>query len=232
MAEHDLLQKMRSDWDRRAQVNLRHYILDCREHWTEDEFLQSGEVSVQELILTDMEDICQGMDPREMRVLEIGCGAGRVTRALARLFGEVHGVDVSGEMIAEASRVLAGLPNAHVYQNNGMDLEVLGVGELTFDFAFSMCVFHHIPSKAIIESYISEVGKRLRPDRLFKFEVQGYLGLDQHGDDTWLGAPLSEREMTEIAARSGFEARYSTGAGEERYWHWFYKVGSRVIEAR
>jgi len=34
-----------------------------------------------------------------MRVLEIGCGAGRLTRALAKLFGEVHGVDVSGEMV-------------------------------------------------------------------------------------------------------------------------------------
>ncbi len=37
-----------------------------------------------------------------MRVLEIGCGAGSITRALARLFGEVHAVDVSGEMAALA----------------------------------------------------------------------------------------------------------------------------------
>ena len=41
--------------------------------------------------------------------IEIGCGAGRITRALARLFGEVHGVDISGEMVcrpAKRSRIV------------------------------------------------------------------------------------------------------------------------------
>ena len=39
-----------------------------------------------------------------MRVLEIGCGAGRLTRALANFFGEVHAVDISGEMVAQARK--------------------------------------------------------------------------------------------------------------------------------
>ena len=54
-----------------------------------------------------------------MRVLEIGCGAGRVTKALARFFGEVHAVDVSGEMVRLAKQALREHPNAFVYQNNG-----------------------------------------------------------------------------------------------------------------
>ncbi|MGH9661466.1 MAG: class I SAM-dependent methyltransferase [Bryobacteraceae bacterium] len=223
----DLLEKMKSDWDERARENPRYYIADCRRDWSEADFLRSGDQTLTELILTDMLNICQGRHPRDLRVLEIGCGAGRVTRPLARLFGEVHAVDVSGEMVALARNAVAGLPNARIYRNSGADLDVLGPAA-DFDFAFSTCVFHHIPSKAVIETYIREVARRLRPGCLFKFEVQGYLAMHNPDGDTWLGAPLSEPEMHAIAGRTGFEARYSVGAGEERYWHWFFKRLSGV----
>ena len=124
-------------------------------------------------------------------------------------------------MVKLAREALRDIPNARVVQNNGMDLAVLGGVE--FDFAFSTCVFHHIPDKSVIESYIHEVGRLLRPGALFKFEVQGYLGLEAHGTDTWLGTALSEPEMLAIADRCGFEARYRVGAGEERFWLWFFK---------
>jgi len=119
------LEKMRRDWDERARENARFYVNTERTDWTDDQFFASGEQTVREEILTDMTNICQGKDPSEMRVLEIGCGAGRITRALARLFGEVHAVDVSGEMVALAQQALAELPHAHAYQNNGMDLRVI-----------------------------------------------------------------------------------------------------------
>jgi len=216
-----LLDKMKRDWDERARRNPRYYVVNCREDWSEEEFFESGDESVAQLILNDMINVCQGRQPGQMRVLEVGCGAGRVTRALAKVFGEVHAVDVSGEMVKLARRAVAGLGNVHVYQNNGRDLGVLG--DLTFDFAFSSCVFHHIPSKALIEDYIREVGARLKPGSLFKFEVQGYLGVQASENDTWVGTPLSEPEMLQIAERCGFEPRYRVGSGEERFWLWFFK---------
>ena len=99
-----------------------------------------------------------------MRVLEIGCGAGRITRALANVFGEVHGVDISGEMIAKAREVSKRYPNAHVYQNNGLDLSVVPADQ-PFDFAFSLFVFQHIPSYEIIENYLHEVTACWSPGR-------------------------------------------------------------------
>src|SRR3954447_14284315 len=106
------LKKMRRDWDERARENARYYVATGKENWTDEEFFASGERTVGEEILTDMINICQGRDPSQMRVLEIGCGAGRITRALSKLFGEVHAVDVSGEMVAQARQALQDRRNA------------------------------------------------------------------------------------------------------------------------
>ena len=212
---------MRQDWDARARENARYYVNTAREDWTDEEFFASGERTVAEEILTDMVNICQGKDPKEMRVLEIGCGTGRVTRALANLFGEVHAVDVSGEMVELARKALADTPGAHVYRNNGADLAVIPVGG--FDFAFSSIVFQHIPSREIVENYVREVHRLLRPGALFKFQVQGDATLQTSPDDTWLGAAFSDEEAVAMAQRCGFEPRYRHGAGGQYFWLWFFK---------
>src|SRR5438105_3546569 len=122
----ELVVKMRSEWDRRALENARHYVATGKLDWNDDEYFESGRQNVREQILNDMGNICQGKDPRQMTVLEIGCGSGRVTRALSELFGAVYAVDISGEMIRQARESLHDRPNAHVFQNNGSDLSVLG----------------------------------------------------------------------------------------------------------
>src|SRR5579859_6526241 len=101
------LDKMRHDWDERARENARHYVATGQTEWTDEAFFASGEKAIEEQLLNDLGNVCQGKDPKAMRVLEIGCGAGRLTRALANLFGEVHAVDVSGEMIALARKALS-----------------------------------------------------------------------------------------------------------------------------
>ena len=217
-----ILEKMRQDWDARARENARYYVATGKTDWTDEEFFASGEQTVAEEVQTDMINVCQGIEPAEMRVLEIGCGAGRVTRALAKLFGEVHGVDVSGEMIARASEALKNTPNAHVYQNNGTDLAVIP-SDKPFDFAFSTIVFQHIPSREVIENYVREVHRLLRPGALFKFQVQGDVSLAEAAHDTWLGVPFSPQQADEMAYRCGFEPRYRHGAGEQYFWLWYFK---------
>lgn len=221
MTLDETLQKMRSDWDARARENARYYVQTANEEWTDEAFFASGEQTVKEEILTDIINICQGKDPQQMRVIEIGCGAGRVTRALANLFGEVHAVDVSGEMVDRARQAVAGHSNAHVYQNNGMDLTVIPGAD--YDFAFSSIVFQHIPSRAVIENYVREVNRLLRPGALFKFQVQGDDSLQTMPEDTWLGVPFSDEQAVAMAERCNFEPRYRHGAGEQYFWLWFFK---------
>jgi SAM-dependent methyltransferase len=221
ISPEEQLRKMRDDWDQRARENARYYVSTRTMEWSDEEFFASGEVEVSEQILNDSWNVYQGKAPAEMRVLEIGCGAGRVTRALANLFGEVHAVDVSGEMVRQAALALSDRPNAFVYQNNGKDLKV--VPSLQFDFAFSSIVFQHVPSREVIESYVREVHRLLRPGALFKFQVQGDVNMRTKPDDTWLGVPFSERQAAEMAYRCGFDPRYRHGAGQQYFWLWFFK---------
>jgi ubiquinone/menaquinone biosynthesis C-methylase UbiE len=216
-----LLEKMQREWDQRARENARYYVNTASREWSDEEFFASGERTVAEEILTDMINICQGKDPRQMRILEIGCGAGRVTRALSKIFGEVYGVDISGEMIRQARASLADRPGVNLIQNNGQDLSA--VGDVEFDFAFSSIVFQHIPSRNVIETYVREVHRLLRPGALFKFQVQGDATLQTEADDTWLGVPFSDEQAVQMAERCGFEPRYRHGAGEQYFWLWFFK---------
>ena len=146
----------------------------------------------------------------------------QLRHALREVIGHcLYGVDVSGEMVRQAKLALRDRPAAFVYQNNGKDLSV--VPALEFDFAFSSIVFQHIPSREIIENYVGEVSRLLRPGALFKFQVQGDSTLETKPDDTWLGVPFSERQAMDMAFRCGFEPRYRHGAGEQYFWLWFFK---------
>ena len=222
---------MRRDWDRRAQENARHFVATGRQAWSDEEFFLAGEQELQGQILNDLENVCQGRDPKAMKVLEIGCGAGRVTRALARFFGEVYAVDISRNMVRQARQAVR-LENAHIFCNNGRDLSVVrrhwwerfGLGEkLQLDFAFSCLVFQHIPSRGVIESYLSEVNRLLRPGALFKFQVQGFTEMEPDLDDSWSGYAFSREDARKLAEESGFELRYESGAGAQYYWLWFFK---------
>jgi SAM-dependent methyltransferase len=226
------LRRMRRDWDRRARENARHYVATGQQSWSDEEFFSTGEQELKDHVFNDLGNICQGRDPKTMAVLEIGCGAGRVTRALARFFGEVYAVDISRHMVRQARQAVAEFPTARIFRNNGRDLSVIrrrwwhrfGIGvKIQLDFAFSCLVFQHIPSRAVIESYLHEVNRLLRPGALFKFQVQGYTESDPDLDDSWIGETFSEEQAHRLAARTGFDLRYQFGAGTQYYWLWFFK---------
>src|SRR5438105_303982 len=97
LVDSSLVEKMRREWDERALENARYYVATAQSDWTDDEYFESGRQNVYHEILTDMGNVCHGLDPKQMSVLEIGCGSGRITRALSDVFGDVYAVDISGE---------------------------------------------------------------------------------------------------------------------------------------
>src|ERR1700748_3525489 len=82
----EVTNKMRAEWDERARENARHYVATGKVEWNDEEYFESGRENVRREILTDMINICQGKDPKQMKVLEIGCGSGRSEAPLSRMF--------------------------------------------------------------------------------------------------------------------------------------------------
>jgi ubiquinone/menaquinone biosynthesis C-methylase UbiE len=212
---------MEQDWDARAREAAEYYIATGNREWNRDEFFEAGAVNVDNDILSDAKIICQGKKLNRMRMVEIGCGIGRMTRAMAGLFGEVHAVDISAEMIALAKQNLSDLRNVFLYKNSGRDLQELP--ESSFDFAFSFIVFQHIPDLAVIENYVREVYRCLRPGAVFKFQAQGYTDIQTAPDDTWVGAPIGLADAQALARRCGFAMIRSSGEGTQYFWLWFRK---------
>ena len=108
MIDNDVLTRMRKDWDKRARENALHYIVNSSKEWKDRDFYRSGEINVANDIMPEMHRVCGGSrSPLDLTALEIGCGVGRMTKMLARIFGHVTALDVSKEMIDRARVNLA-----------------------------------------------------------------------------------------------------------------------------
>jgi ubiquinone/menaquinone biosynthesis C-methylase UbiE len=213
---------MRAEWDARAKENAEYYVASSTRQWNSREFFRSGEINVANEVMPDMHAICGGArSPLDMRMLEIGCGVGRMTKMFARLFEHVTAVDVSAEMIDRARVNLEGSGNITLVLGDGATLP--SVADQSLDFAFSYIVFQHIPSLDVIASYCREVSRVLKPGSLFKFQVQGAEFERENGPDTWHGVTVTEVDAQRLAEESGFTLERSSGAGTQYYWLWFRK---------
>ena len=90
--------------------------------------------------------------------VEIGVGAGRMTRALAADYERVVGLDVSPDMIARARRVTP----EHV-EFHQVDSPTIPMSTGSTDAAFSVHVFQHLDDWDAVRRYLSEVRRVLRP---------------------------------------------------------------------
>jgi len=221
--DNRIVQKMRSDWNDRAKENAQYYVQSAQKDWDQREFFRSGEINVANEIMTDMVAICGGQrSPLDLRMLEIGCGVGRMTRMLSRIFGHVTGVDISEEMIRQARLNTTDLNNVDLVLGDGCTLA--GLPANSYDFAFSFIVFQHIPAYSVMSSYCKEVFRVLKPGGLFKFQVQGHTELRRDDLDTWLGYPVSERDAVTLSEESGFDIERQDAPGTQYYWLWFRKL--------
>jgi ubiquinone/menaquinone biosynthesis C-methylase UbiE len=151
---------MRKEWNDRAAENARYYVATGQDRWKDEEFFRSGRIWIENHILPELPLISATREIRDMRVLEIGCGAGRMTRGLSEMFGFVDAMDVSETMIAEARVALADRSNVAFHVVDGVSLKPLPDDQ--FDFVFSAIVFQHIPRKWIVQNYINDAARLLK----------------------------------------------------------------------
>lgn len=152
---------MEKDWDKRARHDAILYVADASRG---EDFFKDGTRQAHELCNTLFHK--EGFKPEGKRMLDIGCGVGRLDRGFAEMFAEVWGLDVSGEMIAQAKELNKTFSNITFIKGNGQNLSVFQNDY--FDLVFSYITFQHIPEKKIIQSYFSEVHRVLKQGGLFK----------------------------------------------------------------
>ncbi|MFD0630517.1 class I SAM-dependent methyltransferase [Catenulispora yoronensis] len=99
--------------------------------------------------------------------LDFGCGAGRLTLALAEHFEQVVGVDISRSMLSEAARH-AGHGRCTYVHNQRPNLRCFD--DDSFDLVYTSLVLQHL-SRNLALAYISEFLRVVRPDGLVMLSV-------------------------------------------------------------
>ena len=209
--DDSLCRRMRDDWNERARSDAKYYVAFGRRNQDEDEFFATG----RDLALTLAQQFVRlppRPAPRCRRALDIGCGLGRLMRPLSSQVGEIHGVDVSDEMVRGARERLSGIPNAHVHRSGGADLE--GFADESFDLVYSFAVFQHIPSREMIFRYMREACRVLAPGGVFWFQADGAAGVTE-SLDTWRGARITAGEIAAFARESGMLLMAIRGAATQ-----------------
>ncbi len=214
----NLNERMKREWDARAEEDVKYFVRQIREQ-TEEEFWQSGRVNCREILgpnIPRYKKIIDKKDPKKMKVLEIGCGIGRILIPMSEKFGEVIGVDVSEKMIEMAKKYLKDISNCKVFITSGSDLSVLN--DNSIDFCYSYVVFQHIPKKEVIIGYVKEVFRVLKPGCLFRFQVFGDTKWKPEDTNTWHGVHFTSKEIHKIAQDNKFEIIEEIDQRTQYYW--------------
>jgi ubiquinone/menaquinone biosynthesis C-methylase UbiE len=189
--------------------------------WNQREFFAAGEREIATVFA-----YLHSLDLRvngELPALDFGCGAGRLTRALAGRFSECWGVDISATMIAKALAMNSDQPRCKFQLNPEAHLRMFA--DAKFGFAYSSLVLQHIDGK-FIPGYLRELARVLRPGGVLVFQMADHfkasalhkvrltIGVRRKWEEMKKGRKatilmhcLQESRVREILAGSGAEIR-------------------------
>ena len=147
------------EWRNIAKVpNLYYHILSWPEKesegWTPEDFYATGE--------SDWADFRDHWKHYGAGLggtcVEIGCGAGRITRALATDFDRVIALDVSPEMVERAREAAPGNVEFEL-----VDGTTIPAPSESIDAVFSVIVLQHLETFEDVSAYVADAYRALRP---------------------------------------------------------------------
>jgi ubiquinone/menaquinone biosynthesis C-methylase UbiE len=157
---------MRHDWNLRAQLNPFQAIDAGTQHDGFESFYDRGN----EIVTTQFAPIFISRSTQQPvdRLLDLGCGMGRLFPGLSNWAREIVGVDVSQVML-ERGKDHCPAP-AKWEQGTGYSLE--NFADASFNLVISFEMLQHLPNKKLIESYLEEVFRVLEPGGLFVLQLR------------------------------------------------------------
>jgi SAM-dependent methyltransferase len=172
----DVLIRHKQEWEELAKVDPLWAILTSSDRlgggWELAEFFETGEAEISAMLKV-ADDL--GEPVRRERALDFGCGVGRLSRPLAERFRECVAIDISEGMVRLARELNEDRPNCRFLVNAAPDL-----GQLeseSFDLVYSSLVLQHMPSVEMVEAYVSEFLRVLRPGGLAVFQALSHIPL-------------------------------------------------------
>lgn len=119
--------------------------------WSEEDFYATGK--------SDWDDFRAAWTERSGgRCVEIGCGPGRVTAALADDFESVLALDVSPDLLERAARAVPA--NVELRRVEGCDIPA---ADSSVQAVFSVHVLMHLERPADVQRYLEETRRALEP---------------------------------------------------------------------
>ena len=134
--------------------------------------------------------VCAGTE----RVVELGCGAGRLLRALAEEVADLHGVDTSEDALRLAREQLPDSVGLH-----RADMASFDVGREFDRVLIPFNGIYCLPDLESVERTFSRVAQTLAPDGLLVFD--GYAGDAVHEDGSVEEGFDEEGEIATVDAR-------------------------------
>ncbi len=139
-----------------------------------------------------MKSFIKEISPGE-KVLDFGCGIGRILEYDFLLNADYYGVDISPNMIKNARQKWQNRPHTTFYVYDGITLPFESE---TFDYILSTWVFQHIIEDNKLKQLIAELAKLLRPEGslLFIEQVRDSEYVEMNED----GKPFKKNRTAEV----------------------------------
>lgn len=191
------LSEQRAWWDGAAKANAATAVLSNNAAWNASEFYETGVRWFDEVRTFAA---AQGVSLTGDRALDFGSGLGRMTAAISDHYLNTVGIDISPEMVKQATENLAHLPRSLTFQvADGYPLEFESG---RFDLVFSTIVVQHIsaPHNA---AYVEEFFRVAAPGGFVLFDAPDHA---LPGTDSGAGIFLCPRvEVLELASKHNAE---------------------------
>lgn len=115
------------------------------------------------------------------KVLDFGCGNGRLLDFLEKKDIEYVGVDISGKLLKEASNHFFNRPKVEFRKISG--LGSLPLESNSFNVIYAVAVFHHLPGKEMRKKMAEELYRILKPEGTIVISVWNLWPASTRRDD-------------------------------------------------